>query len=304
MSGNVIEVRNLTRRYGYRVALRDITLDFSEKGIQGLFGSNGAGKTTLMRIISTLLRPHGGTISVMGYDPQEEPEKVKEHIGLVGDKILLYEELSGIENLRFYSKLYDLETDFFEAQVENLAPRFGIKAWLEEPVKNLSTGLKKRLDIVRSLIHNPDLLLLDEPFSGVDKDTTEVFSEYLDEQRNSRTTIVTTHNLVEADFCDRIAIMDEGRVIALDTPETLRKEFTQNSGEVFEIYPEKPINKTIFSSQQISISPFGRRYHIWGQGLNNNAIGELLASHEIPYRYIRKISPLMEDVFIYFLEKK
>lgn len=215
MSTKAVVTEELTRRYGYRVALRKVSLEFSEKGIQGLFGSNGAGKTTLMRVISTLLRPHGGSISVMGYDPQEEPEEVKQRIGIVGDKALLYEELTGIENLRFYSKLYGMESEFFESQVEELAPRFAIKTWLEEPVKNLSTGLKKRFDIVRSLIHNPELLLLDEPFSGLDKDTTEDFQEYLNEFRNSRTTIVTTHNLAfGAALCDEYVTLRKGVVVS------------------------------------------------------------------------------------------
>jgi ABC-type multidrug transport system ATPase subunit len=197
------------------VALREVSIGISMNGIYGLFGANGAGKTTFMRVISTLLRPHGGTVSVMGYDPQEQPEEVKAKIGLVGDKPLLYEELTGIENLKFYSKLYDLETEFFEKQVEELAPRFAIKRWLEEPVKNLSTGLKKRLDIVRSLIHDPELLLLDEPFSGLDKDTTEDFRAYLEEYRENRTTVVTTHNLAfGASLCDEYFTLRKGSVIA------------------------------------------------------------------------------------------
>ncbi|MFW9963914.1 MAG: ABC transporter ATP-binding protein [Candidatus Sifarchaeia archaeon] len=210
-----VEAIELTRRYGYRIALRGVSLSFSKNGVQGLFGANGAGKTTLMRVISTLLRPHGGSVSVLGYDPQDEPEEVKKRIGLVGDKPLLYEELTGLENLTFYSNLFGLTSDFFNNQVEDLAPRFGIKAWLEEPVKNLSTGLKKRLDIVRSLIHNPELLLLDEPFSGLDKDTTEDFWEYLNEYRKLRTTIVTTHNLVlGAALCDEYVTLRKGVVVA------------------------------------------------------------------------------------------
>jgi len=215
MSTKAVVAEELTRRYGYRVALRKVSLEFSKTGIQGLFGSNGAGKTTLMRVISTLLRPHGGVISVMGFDPQEEPAEVKRRIGLVGDKPLLYEELTGIENLRFYSKLYGLPADFFESQVEDLTQRFTINTWLEEPVKNLSTGFKKRLDIVRSLIHDPELLLLDEPFSGLDKDTTDVFREYLVEYRNLRTTIITTHNLaIGSELCDEYVTLRKGTVVS------------------------------------------------------------------------------------------
>jgi len=215
LSANAIEVRNLTRRYGYRVALRDISLDFSEKGIQGLFGANGAGKTTLFRVLSTLLRPHNGTVTVSGFDIQENPEEVKKRIGIIGDKPLLYQELTGVENLRFYSKLYGLPNDVFENNLQSLAERFEVKTWLEDPVKNLSTGMRKRLDIVRSLLHNPELLLLDEPFSGLDKDSSNVFREYLNEYRQERTTVVTTHNLVlGAELCDEYVTLRKGRVIS------------------------------------------------------------------------------------------
>ncbi len=209
-----IETKELTRRYGYRVALKKVSLEFTVGGIHGLFGANGAGKTTLMMIISTLLRPHGGFISVMGYDPQEEPEEVKQRIGLIGDKPLLYQELSGIENLQFYSKLYGLAEDHFKKQVNELAERFGLTTRLEEPVKNLSSGLRKRLDIIRSLIHDPLLLLLDEPFSGLDKDSSEVFRDYLNEKRQARTTILTTHNLaIGSELCDDYVTLRKGLVI-------------------------------------------------------------------------------------------
>jgi len=213
MSAKAIEVRNLTRRYGYRVALKKISLDFSQKGIQGLFGANGAGKTTLFRVLSTLLRPHGGSVTVLGFDLQEEPEEVKKKIGILCDKPLLYQELTGLENLQFYSKLYGLPRDFFEDNLKVLTERFGVKTWLEEPVKNLSTGMRKRLDIVRSLLHNPELLLLDEPFSGLDKDSSAVFREYLIEYRKLRTTIVTTHNLaLGSELCDEFVTLRKGIV--------------------------------------------------------------------------------------------
>ena len=214
MSDKAIVVRNLTRRYGYRVALRKVSFEFSERGIQGLFGANGAGKTTLFRVLSTLLRPHGGTIDILGYNIELNPEEIKKRIGLLIDKPLLYQELTGRENLKFYSKLYGLPKDVFEANMDELAKRFEVNNWLEETVKNLSTGMRKRLDIVRSLLHNPELLLLDEPFSGLDKDSASIFKDYLEENRKRRTTIVTTHNLLlGSELCDEFVTLRKGKVI-------------------------------------------------------------------------------------------
>jgi ABC-type multidrug transport system ATPase subunit len=195
MSRNAVVAEKITRRYGYRVALKGVSIEFSEGGIHGLFGANGAGKTTLLRVISMLLKPHEGSIRVFGIDPQENPESVKQQFGLIGDKPLLYSELSGRENLNFYGKLYGIPEDEVETQTSKLAEYFDVTKWLEDPVKNLSTGLRKRLDIIRSLLHNPKLLLLDEPFSGLDKESSRLFREYLEQERRTRTTILTTHNL-------------------------------------------------------------------------------------------------------------
>ncbi|MHA1934789.1 MAG: ABC transporter ATP-binding protein [Candidatus Thorarchaeota archaeon] len=215
MSANAIEAKDLTRRYGYRIALREVTFDFSVGGIHGLFGANGAGKTTFMRIVSTLLRPHGGTISIFGNDPEEDPLEVRRHLGLVGDKPLLYQELTGRENLRFYGGLYSLEKEFQEKRIAEISERFDVKKWLDEPTKILSTGLRKRLDIVRSLLHNPPMLLLDEPFSGLDKDSTAVFREYLEEIRSDHTILLTTHNLsLGAEICDDFVTLRKGRVLS------------------------------------------------------------------------------------------
>jgi ABC-type multidrug transport system ATPase subunit len=140
---------------------------------------------------------------------------VRRHLGLVGDKPLLYQELTGRENLRFYGGLYNLEKDLQEKRIAEISERFDVKKWLDEPTKILSTGLRKRLDIVRSLIHNPPMLLLDEPFSGLDKDSTAVFREYLEEIRNDHTVLLTTHNLsLGAEICDDFVTLRKGRVLS------------------------------------------------------------------------------------------
>jgi ABC-type multidrug transport system ATPase subunit len=215
MSSQSIEATNLTRRYGYRVALKKVNITFPITGIHGLFGANGAGKTTLMRIISTLLRPHGGNIRVLGFDPIEESIEVCERIGIVSDKDLLYGELTGYENLSFYAGLYGLRKTTLDENSENLSEIFGVKSWLHEPVKILSTGLRKRFDIIRSLLHEPELLLLDEPFSGLDRDTTEVFKGYLNEIRSTRTIILTTHNLqLGSELCNSFVTLRKGEVLS------------------------------------------------------------------------------------------
>jgi sodium transport system ATP-binding protein len=209
-----IQVDGLTRRYGYRVALKNISFEIPVGGVHALFGNNGAGKTTLMRIISTLLQPHKGSVRVFGFDTEEEPIEVRKRIGVVGDKPLLYGELTGRENLKFYSDLYDLESDTASASIEDLAEQFDVKPWLDEPTKILSTGLRKRFDIIRSLLHNPDLFLLDEPFSGLDKDSTEVFRNYIEENRQDRTAIVTTHNLaLGSEMCDDFITLRKGEIV-------------------------------------------------------------------------------------------
>ncbi|MFW9862489.1 MAG: ABC transporter ATP-binding protein [Candidatus Thorarchaeota archaeon] len=209
-----IQVEGLTRRYGYRVALKDISFKVPIGGVHALFGSNGAGKTTLMRIISTLLQPHAGRVEVFGFDTEEEPIEVRKRIGVVGDKPLLYGELTGRENLRFYADLFDLDDDSANAAIEDLAEQFDVRQWLDEPTKILSTGLRKRFDIIRSLLHDPNLFLLDEPFSGLDKDSTEVFRNYIDAKRQDRTAVLTTHNLaLGSDMCDDFITLRKGEII-------------------------------------------------------------------------------------------
>jgi sodium transport system ATP-binding protein len=209
-----IQVDGLTRRYGYRVALKNVSFEIPVGGVHALFGNNGAGKTTLLRIISTLLQPHAGKVEVLGFDTEEEPIEVRKRIGVVGDKQLLYGELTGRENLKFYSDLYDLETSTVNANIEDLAEKFDVKRWLDEPTKILSTGLRKRFDIIRSLLHNPELFLLDEPFSGLDKDSTEVFRNFIEDNREDRTAIVTTHNLaLGSEICDDFITLRKGEII-------------------------------------------------------------------------------------------
>ncbi len=215
LSEIIIEAKELTRRYGYRVALKKISFAFTAGGVHGLFGSNGAGKTTLMRIISTLLRPQSGSITVFGFDPEEDFIEIKKRIGLIGDKPLLYPELTGRENLEFYCKLYGIDKETMDNGIETLSRRFGVFKWLDEPTKILSTGLRKRFDIIRCVIHSPELFLLDEPFAGLDKEATDIFKDYINEHRSTKTVVLTTHNLrLGKDFCDDYLTLRKAEIVA------------------------------------------------------------------------------------------
>lgn len=210
-----IEVQDLTRRYGYRTALKKVSFSFDQTGSHALFGANGAGKTTLIRVLSTLLHPNDGIVSIMGLDYDEDQIQIKKLIGLVGDKPLLYAELTGRENLEYYGKLYGVNKDELNERIEEMSERFEVKKWLDEQTKILSTGLRKRFDIIRSVVHSPKLYLLDEPFSGLDKDSTEVFLDYLNEYNKDMTVVVTTHNLsLGTKICSDFLTLRKGEVLS------------------------------------------------------------------------------------------
>jgi sodium transport system ATP-binding protein len=149
----------------------------------------------------------------MGFDTQENPQEVKKRIGVIGDKSLLYGELTGRENILFYAQLYDVPRQKASETVELLSDRFGVTSRMDEQTRILSTGLRKRVDIIRSLIHSPDLLLLDEPFSGLDRDSAEIFINYLLENRSHESVVVTTHDpALGRRVCDDFVMLRKGRI--------------------------------------------------------------------------------------------
>ena len=299
-----IKIEGISKYFDSFCALDNVSLSIRSSEIFGFLGPNGAGKTTLLKCILALLKPDGGSIEVLGL-PSGNPE-LKERIGYMSQIFSLYGDLTVKENIDLYGTLYGIEKRALKERMKWVLDVSNLLGKEDMIVKRLPLGMKQRLALGCATLNLPSLLILDEPTAGVDPVARRSFWQLIRGLSNNlgMTVMVTTHNLVEADYCDRIAIMNEGKIIAVDTPENLRKDFVNNSGEVYEFYPEISLDKKIFSSHQISITPFGRRYHVWKQGLNDKEIKSLLNSHSIPYRYIRNIPALMEDVFIYFLEKK
>lgn len=299
-----ITINSVNKSFGSFKAVDDVGLSVFRGEIFGFLGPNGAGKTTLLKCILSLLKTDTGDITVLGMRPGDPA--LKRAIGYMSQIFSLYADLTVKENIDLYGSIYGIEKKVFADRarwVISVADLAGMEGAL---VGKLPLGMKQRLALGCAMLNLPQVLILDEPTSGVDPAARRSFWQLIRglSKKLNTTVLVTTHNLVEADYCDRIAIMNEGRLIAVDAPEKLRNDFVNASGAVYEFYPIDEIDTGIFSSRQLSITPFGRRYHVWKKGLTENELRAFLDSHRTRCHYLRTIRPPMEDVFIHFIEKR
>jgi len=207
-----IEVRKLTKAFGHQAALRGVDLNVDEGEFLALFGPNGAGKTTLIRIVASLTRPTAGTVCVRGEDLGKAGASLRRHIGLISHNPLLYGDLTPDENLRFFARMYDLPDA--AARIDVVLDQVGLAARRRDPVRTFSRGMVQRLAIARAILHDPAIMLLDEPYTGLDLQAADMLREVLEELAAlNRTVILTTHNLEQGlEMCDRAAILNRGRV--------------------------------------------------------------------------------------------
>lgn len=232
---NIIEVKNLVKKFGSFVANDNLTFDVKKGEIFGFLGANGAGKTTAIKILSGLSFPTSGDVKVAGFDVYKEREKVKKNIGYMSQKFSLYEDLTVRENIRFYGGIYGLSNKYIKEKTESLLERLKMKNIENSLIKSLPLGWKQKIAFSVAIFHNPKIVFLDEPTGGVDPITRRDFWEMIYETSDSGITVfVTTHYMDEAEYCDRVSIMDRGRIEGLDTPGELKKQFdAQNMDEVF-----------------------------------------------------------------------
>ena len=209
----MIEVHGLVKSFGSKTALQGVDLDVAEGESLTLVGPNGAGKTTFIRILATLTRPSKGSVRVAGRDLTRQGPEIRRHIGLVSHQTFLYGDLSAEENLRFYGRMYDVPE--LESSIRSLLQRVGLEHRSLDLVRTFSRGMQQRLSIARALLHDPALLLLDEPYTGLDQRAMEMLREVLtDLAGKSRTIVMTTHNLERGlESCDRAAILANGRIV-------------------------------------------------------------------------------------------
>ncbi len=217
-----VEAKNLTKQYGYFYGLKDASFQVISGEIFGLFGPNGAGKTTLIRLIAALTHPTKGEAYVFGLNVKNEAEKIKEEIGILTDHSLLYDDLTGKENLEFYLKMYGIHgKNEIEKKIDETTRILKVEDRLDDTVRTLSTGLRRRFDIARAIIHSPKLMLLDEPFSGLDVDSVNILKNFLIKHKGELTVIISTHNFdIAREICDRIAFLKKGKITEIVSKES------------------------------------------------------------------------------------
>ena len=236
MNNNIsISVQNLTKKFGDFTAVNAITFKVGKGEIFGFLGANGAGKTTAMKMLIGISKPASGEAQAAGFDVYKDTEKIKMNIGYMSQKFALYDDLTVRENARFYGGIYGLSKKQIKKKTDDFIVELGIADIADNLVGSLPLGWKQKLAFSVSLIHEPKVVFLDEPTGGVDPITRRQFWEMIYKQADNGTTIfVTTHYMDEAEYCDRVSIMVDGKIEALDTPENLRKQFKVASmNEVF-----------------------------------------------------------------------
>ncbi len=224
---NAIKTINLTKRFKEITAVDDLNVEIKQGEIFGLLGPNGAGKTTTISMLCTILKPTEGSAQVNGYDIIKEPEKVRRSIGIVFQQPSVDDILTGLENLRLHAMWYGVPKETRKKRIDEVLELVGLQSRQNSLVKTYSGGMRRRLELARGLLHLPNVLFLDEPTLGLDPQTREHIWEYIEKMSKERemTIVLTTHYMEEADsLCDRVAIIDQGKIIVKDSPDSLKEK--------------------------------------------------------------------------------
>ena len=222
-----IKTKKLSKVFGNRRAVDNVSIEVPQGAFLSIFGPNGAGKTTFLRVLSTLARASSGSATLMGIDIKEEPDKARDHIGLFSHNSMLYPDLTAEQNLLIYARLYGVENP--EARVLELLESVELKHRRLDVVRTFSRGMTQRLSIARALIHDPDVVFLDEPYSGLDPHAVEIFDELIEQQREGRTFVMVSHDLQKGfAMCTHALVLAKGKVVAFDQKDAL--DFDEFSG--------------------------------------------------------------------------
>ncbi|HMN16749.1 MAG TPA: ABC transporter ATP-binding protein [Ignavibacteriaceae bacterium] len=305
---NSIIINNLTKKFGSFTAVDNVSFDVNRGDIFGFLGANGAGKSTTIRMLTGILEPTSGDAIVGGYSIKKEPDKVKTQIGYMSQKFSLYNDLTVEENIRFFAGVYGLTGKQYQERKSWVLKVADLKGKEKLLTASLPGGIKQRLALGTAVIHEPKIVFLDEPTSGVDPVSRRNFWDLIHELSFAGTTVlVTTHYLDEAEFCSDIILINAGRLIAQGNSKTLKTNYIKNT--ILEIESERIVDSMEILEKENWVgetSIFGNYIHII---LNDNSktetdvIDVLTNKNSIKVQRIDKIVPTLEDVFIHLLEK-
>jgi ABC-2 type transport system ATP-binding protein len=297
MTDPVISVQNLTRRFGDFVAVDHINFEVQAGEVVGYLGPNGSGKTTTIRMLLGLLKPSDGKATVLGYDVFKQSEEIRARVGYMSQKFAIYDDLTTLENLTFYGGVYGI-TD--KARIQHTLELVGLKGHESTLTKDMSTGWRQRLSLGIALVHEPKLLFLDEPTSGVDPTARRAFWDLIYELAEGGVTIlVTTHYMDEAEYCERVGVMRDGKLLAMDTPTNLKRSII--TGDVWEVYAhplEKGLEILTAMEGVERVGLAGDHLRVISQKVEIGAMQSLLSSNGISMEKIERGEPTLEDVFL------
>jgi ABC-2 type transport system ATP-binding protein len=300
-NGNSVEVENLVKRFGSFIAVDRISFSTRTGEVFGLLGPNGSGKSTTIRILCGLLHPTSGRASVAGYDVVASPEQIRRNIGYMSQKFSLYADLTVLENLRFFAGMYGVSSDLLKERIGWALEMAGLRGRESSLTGTLSGGWKQRLALGCAVLHRPPILFLDEPTSGVDPLSRRLFWELIQRMSDEGVTVfVTTHYMDEAVYCNRLALMDRGKLIALGTPTELRRDSIEGALLLLEC---DRIGDALERVRRIEgvhdAAVFGNALHLVVSNLEvGAAIQKALEADGIVVERVESIRPSLEDAFV------
>jgi ABC-2 type transport system ATP-binding protein len=307
-NGNAIEISHLRKLFGDFPAVDDVSFAVKKGEIFGLLGPNGAGKSTIIRMLCTLTKPTKGSATVAGYDVAKQAGKVRQHIGLVSEKLIMYDQLTARENLKLFGKLYNLPNDFLNKRIDELLRFVRMEKWADHRISTFSTGMKQRINVIRALVNEPEILFLDEPTLGLDPQSTAEIRELTKRinAENGTTIILTTHIMFEAEaLCKRIGIIDHGKIVALDTPANLKKLVSGTDVSTFEIEIanlEPQMMTDVQSLASVKSLVQEDPCHLLVRTSGDDAFDSIVDSlrkNGAKVRMVKNLEPTLEDVFLH-----
>ncbi len=299
-----IQTYQLTKIFNSVVAVDSIELNIKKGELFALLGPNGAGKTTTINMLCCLLKPTGGTATVMGYDINRQPFKIKEIIGVSPQETVISERLNAQENLNLIGKIHSISSRELKIRSQQLLETMGLTGRVKDQVRKFSGGMKRRLNIMMALIHNPEVLFLDEPTLGLDPQARRAIWEYIVQLKGEKTILLTTHYMDEADFlADRIGIMDEGKIVALGTSTELKTSMLGKHTMIIYAWnlTQKVINE--MRSKYAEVEVTNGTMIITDKQLDFKEIVDLLHTSGAVVRSAYIKEPTLDDVFLYVTGK-